>query len=297
MSDLALADLHAVAAIARQRGFRPAARELGVSPSALSHQVATLEKRLGVRLFNRTTRSVALTEAGEHFLARVQPALRDIDEAVEAVNRFRDSPAGTLRLNTSEGGALRILPILLGFLKLYPEMNVDLISEGRMVDIVAGGFDAGLRLAEAVPQDMISIPMGRDEEFAVVGAAAYFAGRPIPKAPADLLAHECVRARMPSGSLYRWEFERFGEEIRIDAPGRLTLGSHELALEAARQGAGLAYASLTSVEADLEAGALVRVLAEWTPPFAGLCLFYPRQRLPSAGLRAFIAHFQRARKR
>ena len=297
MSDLALADLHAVAAIARALGFRRAARELGVSPSALSHQVAALEKRLGVRLFNRTTRSVALTEAGEHFLARIQPALRDIEEAVETVNRFRDNPAGTLKLNTSEGGALRVLPVLLDFLRRYPEMSVDLVSEGRMVDIVAGGFDAGLRLAEAVPQDMVSIPMGRDEEFAVVGTSGYFEGRPVPKVPADLLVHECVRARMPSGGIYRWEFERFGEEIRIDAPGRLTLGSHELALEAARQGAGLAYASLRSVEAELEAGSLVRVLAEWTPPFAGLCLFYPRQRLPSAGLRAFIDHFQRARKR
>jgi len=297
MTDLALADLRAVEAIARVSGFRHAAQVLGVSASALSHQVATLEKRLGVRLFNRTTRSVALTEAGEHFLARVRPALREIEDAVETVNRFRDRPAGTLRLNTSEGGALRILPILLDFLKGYPEMNVDLVSEGRMVDIVAGGFDAGLRLAEAVPQDMISLPMGRDEEFAVVGTPGYFEGRTMPRAPADLLGHECVRAKLPSGSLYRWEFERFGEEIRIDAPGRLTLGSHELALEAARRGAGLAYASLRSVEAELATGTMIRVLAEWTPPFAGLCLFYPRQRLPSAGLRAFIDHFQKARRR
>jgi len=297
MSGLALADLHAIAAIARMGGFRAAAVELGVSASALSHQVSTLEKRLGVRLFNRTTRSVSLTEAGTHFLERVRPALHQIEQAVETVNVFRDRPAGMLRLNTSEGGALRILPILLEFLRLYPEMSVDLVSEGRLVDIVAGGFDAGLRLAEEVPQDMISLSMGREEEFAVVGTRGYFEGRTIPQAPADLLRHECVRARLPSGSIYRWEFERFGEEVRIDAPGRLTLGSHELALRAARQGAGLAYASLRSVESDLESGALMRVLADWTPPFPGLSLFYPRQRLPTAGMRAFIDHFQKSRRR
>jgi len=297
MGDLSLGDLRAVQTIARLNGFRAAANDLGVSPSALSHQVATLEKRLGVRLLNRTTRSVALTEAGEHFLRRVQPALREIEEAVETVNRFRDRPAGTLRLNASEGGAMRILPILLDFLSLYPDMGVDLVSEGRMVDIVAGGFDAGLRLAEVVPQDMISVPLGRDEEFAVVGTPGYFGGRQKPQAPADLLAHDCIRTRLPSGSIYRWEFERFGEEIRLDVRGRMTLGSFDLALEAARAGAGLAYASLAAVEEEIRSGAMVRVLATWTPALPGLCLFYPRQKLPSAGLRAFIDHFRKARKR
>ncbi len=297
MYDLNLSDLRVIAVIARLGGFRSAAAELGLSPSTLSHQVAALERRLGVRLFNRTTRSVALTEAGEHFLKRVQPALRQIEEAVETVNRFRDRPAGTLRLNASEEGALRILPIILDFAARYPEMSIDVATEGRLVDIVAGGFDAGLRLAEAVPQDMISIPIGRDEEFVVVGTPAYLEGKPTPRAPADLLAHECIRTRLPSGSIYRWEFERFGEEIRIDVPGRLTLGSFDLALNAARAGAGIAYASLAAVEHELNSGTLVRILTEWTQPFPGLALFYPRQKLPSAGLKAFADHFRNWRKR
>ncbi|MGQ9370619.1 LysR family transcriptional regulator [Azospirillum sp. A39] len=297
MSKLALHELNALLAVAAHRSFRAAAADLGVSPSSLSHAVAGVESRLGVRLFNRTTRSVSTTQAGESFLARIRPALREIADAVETVNRFRDTPAGLLRLNTSEGGAERVLPVVLDFLAGHPDMRVDLVSEGRLIDIVAAGFDAGLRLAEAVPQDMVAVPLGSEEEFAVVGAPGYFEGRARPRAPADLLGHECIRARLPSGVVQRWEFERFGEEIRLDPAGRLTLGSHALALRAARAGAGLAYVSRRAAEEDLAAGRLVRVLAEWTPPFAGLCLYYPRQRLPSAGLRAFIDHVRAARRR
>lgn len=295
MPDLGLNDLKALAAVAAHRSFRAAAAELGVSPSALSHTVAAVERRLGVRLFNRTTRSVSLTQAGDSFLAQVQPAMREIADAVETVNRFRSTPAGLLRLNTSEGGAQRVLPVVLAFLSDYPDMRVDLVCEGRMVDIVAAGFDAGLRLAEAVPLDMVSIPLGPTEEFAVVATPGCLACRPLPAAPADLHGHPCIRTRMPGGAIHRWEFERAGEEIRIDPPGRLTVGSHALALQAARDGAGLAYVTERSARADLESGRLMRVLAAWTPPFPGLCLYYPRQRLPSAGLRAFIAHVQAMR--
>jgi len=233
MADLALTELTALGAVAAHRSFRAAAAELGLSPSSLSHMVASLERRLGVRLFNRTTRSVAVTEAGEQFLARIQPALREIAEAVETVNRFRDTPAGLLRLNSSEGGSVRILPIVLDFMAAYPEMRVDLVSEGRMIDIVAAGFDAGIRLAEAVPQDMVSVPLGIDEAMIVVGAPRYLAARGVPQAPADLFGHDCIRARLPSGAILRWEFEHQGEEIRIDPPGRLTLGSPELSQQAA----------------------------------------------------------------
>lgn len=297
MTGLTLSELDALSAVAAHHGFRAAAAELGVSPSSLSHAIASMEKRLGVRLFNRTTRSVSLTEAGAHFLARVQPAMREIANAVETVNRFRDTPAGLLRLNSSEGGAERVLPIVLSFVAAYPDMRVDLVSEGRMIDIVAAGFDAGLRLAEAVPQDMVSLPLGRTEEFAVVGTPDYFATRDMPQAPADLYKHECIRARLPSGAMLRWEFERSGEEIRIDPPGRLILGSPELGLRAARTGIGLAYVDGSSVQDDIATGQLLRVLTAWTPPFDGMSLYYPRQRLPSAGLRAFIDHFQAARKR
>lgn len=295
MAGLALHELNALAAVAASRSFRAAAAELGVSPSSLSHAVAAVERRLGVRLFNRTTRSVSLTEAGEQFLARVQPALREIADAVETVNRFRDTPAGLLRINTSEGAARRVLPTVLDFMAAYPDMRVDLVTDGRMIDIVAAGFDAGLRLAEAVPQDMVSLPMGLDEAFAVVATPGYWERRGIPRAPADLFDHDCIRVRLPSGAVTRWEFERQGEEIRIEPPGRMILGSFDLGLLAARAGAGVAYVNLRAASEDLASGRLVRVLTDWTPPFPGLCLYYPRQRLPSAGLRAFIGHFKAAR--
>ncbi|MEH2475775.1 DNA-binding transcriptional LysR family regulator [Nitrobacteraceae bacterium AZCC 2161] len=296
MTGLALNELNALIAVAAHRSFRAAAAELGVSPSSLSHAVASIERQLGVRLFNRTTRSVSLTEAGEGFLDRVRPALRDIADAVEAVNRFRDTPAGLLRLNASEAAAERVLPIVLSFMAAYPDMRVDMISEGRMVDIVAGGFDAGLRHAEAVPQDMISLSLGIEEARIVVGTPGYFAARGVPRAPADLFGHACLHARMPSGAVRYWEFERNGEEIQINPPGRLMLGSPDLTLLAAKAGAGVAYVSQRSAADDLAAGRLTQVLNDWTPPFPGVCLYYPRQRLPSAGLRAFIDHFQVARK-
>ena len=296
MAGLPLSELNALAAVAGSRSFRAAASELGVAPSSLSQAVLSMERRLGVRLLNRTTRSVSLTEAGEHFLARVQPALREIAEAVETVNRFRDMPAGLLRLNASEGGAERVLPIVLTFLAAYPDMRVDLISEGRMVDIVAAGFDAGVRLAEAVPQEMVALSLEQEEEFAVVAAPDYFKRQGMPHAPGDLFAHECIRARLPSGKILRWTFERLGEEVRVDPPGRLVLGSPELSLHAARAGAGIAYVTRRSAVEDLDSGSLVRVLREWTPAFPGVCLYYPRQRLPSAGLRAFIDHCRAARK-
>jgi DNA-binding transcriptional LysR family regulator len=296
VTDLALNELAALAAVAEHRSFRAAAAALGASPSSLSHRVAAMERQLGVRLFNRTTRSVALTEAGEQFLARVMPAMREIADAVETVNRFRDTPAGLLRLNTSEEAAARMLPLILGFMARYPDMRVDLVAEGRMIDIVASGFDAGFRSADTVPEDMVAIPLGEEEGWAVVATPAYFQAHGLPRVPADLLHHDCIRARLPSGTIYRWEFTpRGGEEIRIDVPGRLTLGSHVLCLNAARAGAGIAYVSLRDVAADLAEGRLARVLADWTPPSPGLALYYPRQRLPSAGLKAFIDHAKAAR--
>ncbi|MEA1672516.1 LysR family transcriptional regulator [Nitrospirillum sp. BR 11163] len=295
MASLALNELAALAAVAEHRSFRAAAAAIGASPSSLSHRVAAMERQLGVRLFNRTTRSVALTEAGEQFLARVMPALREIADAVETVNRFRDTPAGLLRLNTSEEAAARMLPLVLDFMARYPDMRVDLATEGRMIDIVASGFDAGFRTTDAVPEDMVAIPVGPEEGWAVVATPAYFQAYGTPRVPADLLRHDCIRARLPSGTIYRWEFTprggpAGGEEIRIDVPGRLTLGSHALCLHAARAGAGIAYVSLRDVAADLAGGRLARALADWTPPSPGLALYYPRQRLPSAGLKAFIDH-------
>jgi DNA-binding transcriptional LysR family regulator len=284
-----LFELNAVAAISAHRSFRAAATELGISPSALSHAIATLEKRLGVRLINRTTRSVSLSEAGERFLARVGPALREISGAMEDVNEFRDTPTGTLRINLKERAAHQILrPVVGKFLRRYPDMNVELVLEGRHIDIVAEGFDAGIRLAEAVPQDMVSVPCGPASRFLVVGAPDYFARNPLPRSPSDLLNHACIRRRMPGGKLYRWEFEKRGEEITMDVPGRLTLDSDALMVEAALDGLGLAFVSDFWVAKHIADGALQAVLDDWTPPFPGLRLYYPRHRHMTAGLRAFI---------
>lgn len=285
-----LAELNAVIAVSAHRSFRRAAIELGMSPSGLSHAIATLEQRLGVKLFNRTTRSVSLSEAGEQFLARIGPALREISNAIEAVNDFRDTPAGTLRLNSSAGAARQVLmPFVLEFLERYPQMRVDLVTEGRLVDIVAEGFDAGIRSTEAVPQDMVAVPVGPRLSFAVVGAPAYFANRPPPLVPGDLAAHDCIRSRLPSGTLYRWEFEKHGEELVVDVAGRLTLDDHDLMLQAALAGGGLIYTSEWSVRAHIASSSLIRVLEDWTPHYPGLSLYYPRHRHLPAGLRAFIA--------
>jgi DNA-binding transcriptional LysR family regulator len=284
-----LFELNAVAAISAHRSFRAAATELGISPSALSHAIAGLEKRLGVRLINRTTRSVSLSEAGERFLARVSPALREIAGALEDVNEFRDTPTGTLRINLKERAAHQILrPVVANFLRRYPDMNVELTLEGRHIDIVAEGFDAGIRLAEAVPQDMVAVPCGPDSRFVVVGAPDYFARVSVPRSPSDLVKHECIRRRMPGGKLYRWEFERRGEEIAVDVPGRLTLDNDNLMVEAALEGLGLAFVSDFWVTGHLAAGTLQAVLEDWTPPFPGLRLYYPGHRHMTAGLRAFI---------
>jgi DNA-binding transcriptional LysR family regulator len=298
MQSSGLIELDAVVAVARHRNFGAAALELGVSRSALSHAVAALEERLGVRLFNRTTRSVSPTEAGEQFVTSVAPALGDIRGAMEAANNRRTTPAGTLRINTGPRAARQIMtPIILEYLRRYPEMKVDIVTEGRLVDIVVDGFDAGVRPANRVPQDMIAIPIGPDQRFAVVGSPAYLGERGKPRTPQDLRGHRCIRSRLPGGgSIYRWEFNRHAEAIAIDVDGPLTLDEPTLMLEAVRGGAGLAYLIEWSVAADLADGRLVRVLEDWTPTFPGLCLYYPGRRHLPAGLRALVDLVQELRR-
>lgn len=288
MKTSGLAELEAVLAVARHRSFRAAAQDLGLSTSALSYAVAGLEARLGVRLFNRTTRSVSLSQAGAQFVDSVAPALSTIRDAIDQAGSLGATPSGTLRLNTSAGAARQVMPVLIDFLQRYPAMHLDLVTEGRLVDIVADGFDAGIRLNDIVPQDMIAVPFGDRQRFAVVGSPAYFARHPAPKTPLALHQHRCIRARLPSGLLYHWEFERFGETLRINGEGAVTLDEPELMLAAARAGLGLAYLTEWNVAADLAAGTLVRVLEEWTPPLDGLCLYYPGRRHAPAGLRALI---------
>ncbi len=285
----ALSDLSAFAAIVRHRSFRKAADELGLSPSTLSHMMRVLEANMGVRLLHRTTRSVAPTEAGERLVTRLQPVLRDLDRALEEVETFRDRPSGTLRINTSEIAARALLKTVVPiFLDRYPEMTLDLVTEGRLVDIVAEGFDAGIRLGEAVPQDMIAVRFGGEMRFVAVASPAYLASRAPPQTPDDLKDHACIRFRLPSGKLFRWEFEKHGQELNIDVPGALILDHLDLMCEAAVQGLGIAYVPDRSAKTDIYYGRLVTVLDDWCPSIPGLFLYYPGHRYVPPGLRAFI---------
>jgi DNA-binding transcriptional LysR family regulator len=289
MNRSGLVELDAVAAVARLGGFRAAAIELGVSATSVSNAVAGLEARLGVRLFNRTTRSVSLSEAGKQFIAAVGPALSDIHAAMEATNSQRGRPTGTLRLNCPAEAARRILvPVALKFQRLYPEVGVDIVTDAQLIDIVAKGFDAGIRTRDAVPGDMIAVPFGPELHFAVVGSPAYLRDHPAPAKPADLMAHRCIRARWPSGRLFRWEFAKRGRTLTIDAPGFLTLDEPSLMREAALADAGLAYLWEARVRSDLACGHLVSVLDDWMPSSPGFCLYYPDRRNVPAALSAFI---------
>jgi DNA-binding transcriptional LysR family regulator len=282
-------ELNAVAAVAARKSFRAAANDLGLSASALSHAVASLEARLGVRLFNRTTRSVSLTSDGEQFLARIAPAMREITDAMFEANEQRATPAGLIRINTSEAAGEQILAsAVLEFLLRYPDMQVEIVTDGRLVDIIAEGFDAGVRLQETVPLDMIAVPFGKTQQHIVVAAPSYLSGRRSPKTPTELKDHVCVRYRLPGGSIYAWEFEKRGDVLRIDVAGPLTLTSDRLILRAALEGAGLAYVSEWNAREAIREGRLVQVLHDWTPPYPGLCLYYPRHRHTAAGMRAFI---------
>ena len=289
MARPSLSDLTALVAISAHRSFRKAADELGQSPSTLSHMMRSLEAGMGLRLLHRTTRSVSPTEAGERLIARLRPVLRDLDEALEEVDVFRGRPSGTLRINAGEIGARLLLRAVVPvFLSRFPEMSLDLVTEGRLVDIVAGEFDAGFRLGEAVPRDMISVRFGGETRFVAVASPDYLAARGAPRTPDDLKQHACIRVRLPSGKPFRWEFAKHGQELAVDVPGTLTLDHTELMTEAAAAGLGIAYVSDRVARPYLERGALLAVLEDWCPAVPGLFLYYPGHRHVPAGLRAFI---------
>lgn len=282
-------EFKAVLAVANHRSFRRAAAELGMSPSALSHAVSQLERRLGVRLFNRTTRSVAVSEAGEQFLAQVRPALAALNDAMTGLSAFRETPAGTIRINASEGAARIILaPVVMAFLRRFPDMRVDIVTNGKFTDIVAEGFDAGIRSAGDVPLDMIAVPCSPPVRFVVVGAPAYFAHHAVPLRPEELDEHECIRTRMPGGSLYPWEFQRGAQKVVITPQGTLTLDNENLMVAAAVEGAGLAWTSVWSVQEHIADGKLVTALEDWSADEAGLVLYYPSHRHIPAGMQALV---------
>ncbi len=282
-------DLAGFLAIAKHRSFKAASVELGVTPSALSHALRVVEERLGLRLLNRTTRSVALTEAGERLFSRISPAFRDIDDALEDLNTFRGKPAGTLRINSARQSArLVLIPLITQFLKAYPDISVDLVVNDALVDVVSAGFDAGVRFGETIAADMIAVPVGPRHRFAVVGSPGYFKTHKPPVTPHDLRGLPCIRYRFPSGAMYRWEFERGGIELDIEVDGPLTLGDQDLMLDAALDGAGLAYVFEAQAEQWIARRKLVRVLADWCPAYPGFFLYYPSRRQVPAALRAFI---------
>lgn len=290
MSKHSLIAFDAVLAIARRGSFRAAALELGLSTTALSHLIGKLESDLGVRLFNRTTRSVSLTDAGRGFVEQAGPAVATLHDAMTAARAQQQSPSGTLRINAFPTAAREVLaPLLLEFLRRYPLVHLDIVTEGRIVDIVAEGFDLGIRSADLVPSDMIAIPVGPPRSIAVVATPDYLAQHGTPLVPPDLLRHACMRIRLPNGARHRWQFEKDGQPVQIDVAGPLTLDEASLARIAVLEHVGIGYFMQSDVAEDLAAGRLVRVLKDWTPPLPQLCLYYPSRRNSSAALRALVA--------
>ena len=276
-------DLIAFRAIARERSFTRAAAQIGVSPSALSHTIRGLEERIGVRLLTRTTRSVAPTQAGERLLATIGPRLDEIEAEVTAVIELRDKPAGTIRITTGVHAAQSILwPALRKLLPDYPDVQVELSADLGFVDIVAERFDAGVRLGETIAQDMVAVRIGPDMRMAAVGAPSYFASRKPPRTPHDLADHNCINLRFPTlGGLYAWEFEKAGRPLNVRVEGQLIVNDAALALQAALDGAGIAYLAEDHVQPEIAAGRLERVLEDWCPSFPGYHLYYPSRRQQS----------------
>lgn len=287
-----LGELTAFVAVARAKGFREAARISDGSPSGLSEAVRRLEARLGVRLLNRTTRSVVPTEAGQRLLERLAPALGEVEAAVDVVNGFRERPMGTLRLNVPVSAARLVLPsILPRFLIEYPDIRVEVITEESFVDVLAAGCDAGIRYEERLEQDMIAVPIGpRIQRMATAAAPAYLDRHGRPKHPRDLLSHACIRSRFRSGTIPSWEFERTGKVLKIDPDGSLlvSIGGIDLAIEAAIAGTGIVHLFEEWLRPYLTEGSLEPVLEAWWQQFSGPFLYYSGRRLVPAPLRAFI---------
>lgn len=291
MKAMKLDGLDAFAAVVRCGGFRAAALERGVSSSALSQTINALENALGVRLLNRTTRSVAPTEAGSALLSRLAPALKDIGLALDDLSHFRDRPAGTIRINAPGPAADHVLcPLAFDFMNAYPDVAIEIISDAAVIDIVQQGFDAGVRFGRQVAQDMVALPLGPTLRYAIVASPDYIdrSGRPLH--PEDLVRHECIRRRFPGSTLVTWTFEKDGDVVEIEPRGRLTLSSAHQELQAALSGRGLAH--LLSEYADdlVRAGTLEEVLPEWSQTLPSWFLYYPSRRNPTAAMRAFLKH-------
>ncbi|WXF85678.1 LysR family transcriptional regulator [Pseudomonas syringae pv. atrofaciens] len=286
-------DLLAFVAVVNARGFREAARLSGKSASGLSDAVRRMEARLRVRLLNRTTRSVAPTEAGARLMERIVPALGEVESALDVVNDFRDRPSGTLRLNVPVSAARLVLPsIITPFLQTYPDIRLEVVTEESFVDMLAAGCDAGIRYDERLEQDMIAVPIGpRFQRFATAASPAYLQARGRPEHPRDLLAHACLRGKFPSGVIPLWEYEREGDIVKVDPAGPLTVrigGAFDLTVQAAIDGLGVVHLFEDWLRPHLDSGALEPILEPWWQRFTGPYLYYPGRRYLPSPLRAFI---------
>ncbi|NNG69694.1 LysR family transcriptional regulator [Rhizobium laguerreae] len=293
MNRTQLSQLAVLAAVSEHRSFRAAAKELLVAPSAISHAISSLEESLGVRLLARTTRSVAPTEEGRLLLERLRPALDEIDIALEAARDTRAKPAGNLRITAPRFASdLLLAPRLGDFLNLYPDITLEIANEDGFTDIVKESFDAGIRLEESLEADMIAVRVSPDLTTVIAASPEYFEHHPKPEHPRDLVRHRCIKRRFTNGSIYRWEFEKDGQELVVSVDGPLVVSEDRLALLAALNGAGLAYLFDMRVNAELASGKLVRVLEDWCAPYAGPFLYYPTRRQMRPALRAFIDFFR-----
>lgn len=285
--------------VASTRNFRQAARQLDMSPSALSYQINRLEQQLGVLLLQRTTRSVTLTQAGELLLQRAIPALRALQQTFADLHSLAETPSGSLRINSSEGAAQlifsRYIPPLL---KLYPALRVEIVTESRLVDIVESGFDLGIRSRDLIPLDMVALPCDTPVHYVLAASPAYLTTAGMPASPADLNKHQCIRSRLPNGGPhYPWEFSHAGQQVRIDPQGALSLDSQSLQIEAALADCGLIWVNRAAITPYLASGELQLVLPEWSPPSEELCFYYPQSRQPNAAMRAFITLVRELRQR
>ena len=298
MTDFDLRDLEAFVAVARTRNFRRAATEQRVSVSSLSQRLRDMEERLGVRLMNRTTRSVGLTEAGELLLARVGPAISDVGAALDEVRGLRGVPSGRLRINAPPPAIdLVLAPMVAPFLQAHPQIELEIVGESSFIDIVAHGFDAGVRYGEHLAQDMIAVSLGPPQRYAVVATAQYVAQHGRPKHPRDLLGHASIRIRYSNGVMHDWEFEKAGRVVKVAPPPKLVTTDLGMAMRAACDGVGF-WATLDGyVREAVNSGALVSVLDDWCAPFPGPFLYYPSRRQPPPALAAFVAYVADWRKR
>ncbi|MEZ5404581.1 MAG: LysR family transcriptional regulator [Bryobacteraceae bacterium] len=284
-----LSILSAFLAVAEERSFTRAGKRMGVSPSAISHAIRELEENIGVRLLSRTTRSVTTTDAGQHLLARLRPALSEIREAVDQVAGFRDQPAGRVRLLAPRLAAVTVLAPKLGqFARDYPDVLLDVTTDNSRMDIVAAGFDAGIHFGEYIEKDMIAVRVSKDHRPAIVGSPEYFKSHPRPKSPKDLMNHQCINFRHGSAGVYRWEFEKGRKSLSVAVNGPLILDDLEIVTRAAIDGVGLAFMSEDHAAPHLAGGALMRVLEDWSQPFPGFFLYYPNRRQQPAALSALI---------